>query len=259
MSDTRTITAALYARVSTEDQHCEIQLSCLNAYAKRAGWSTIEYVEKLSGKEGGKRPQLEQLLEDVRMKRIDTVLVHKLDRFGRSTLDTLQNIKTLDFYKVRFQTVEGKIDTDDESPIGKFTLTLLAAVAELERAFIIERTQGGFKAYREAFALGRIGKTRHSKSKKDLPAHRRSHQSTGTASQWIISPGYCPQTGNRPRNGAQVDSCVPITGFNGLTFGVDSTRAPSPKSDVPEPLVCGTMARCKQGTYNSLASTLSVR
>jgi DNA invertase Pin-like site-specific DNA recombinase len=64
------------------------------------------------------------------------------------------------------------IDTDDRSPVGKFTLQLFAAIAELERSFMLERTGAGQKAYREASAAGRVGKTRHSKSKKDLAVGR---------------------------------------------------------------------------------------
>jgi putative DNA-invertase from lambdoid prophage Rac len=64
------------------------------------------------------------------------------------------------------------IDTDDHSPTGKFTLTIFAAIAELERSFILERTGAGQKAYREAFAAGKVGKSRHSKSGKDLPVGR---------------------------------------------------------------------------------------
>ena len=49
---------------------------------------------------------------------------------------------------------------------------MLAAVAELDRAFIVERTQTGYKSYRASFAAGRVGKSRHSKSGKDLPVGR---------------------------------------------------------------------------------------
>jgi Resolvase, N terminal domain len=63
------IRAGIYARVSTEDQHCEIQLDKLRAYVQRSGWHATEYVEKLSGKEGSRRPQLDRLLTDA-------VLVH---------------------------------------------------------------------------------------------------------------------------------------------------------------------------------------
>jgi DNA invertase Pin-like site-specific DNA recombinase len=148
--------AAIYARVSTEDQDCTIQLERLREYVAAWKWESQEYVEKLSGKEGSKRPELERLLADVKAKKIDLVLVWKLDRFGRSTLDTLTNIKTLELHKVRFICPSMGIDTNDESPVGKFTLTIFAAVAELERAFIVERTQGGFRAYRAAFAAGKI-------------------------------------------------------------------------------------------------------
>jgi putative DNA-invertase from lambdoid prophage Rac len=76
--------AAIYARVSTEDQDCEIQLTNLRGYVKRWDWpAAAEYIEKLSGKERGKRPELDRLMSDARMKRIDVVLVWKMDRFGR--------------------------------------------------------------------------------------------------------------------------------------------------------------------------------
>jgi hypothetical protein len=63
------------------------------------------------------------------------------------------------------------IDTDDRSPLGKFILQMLAAVAELDRAFI-KRTHTGYKSYRASFAAGRVGKSRHSKSGKDLAVGR---------------------------------------------------------------------------------------
>jgi putative DNA-invertase from lambdoid prophage Rac len=169
------LTCALYIRVSTEDQEYEDQLAALRDYAKRQGWAALEYIEKLSGKEGVRRPVLDRLLKDAQNKRFDVVVVWKLDRFGRSALDTLENIKKLDAFGIRFLCEsQPAIDTDDRTPLGKFILTILAAVAELERSFIIERTQTGFKSYRAAHAAGRVGKgkTRHSKSGKDLPVGR---------------------------------------------------------------------------------------
>jgi putative DNA-invertase from lambdoid prophage Rac len=164
---------AIYARVSTEDQDCEIQLTNLRNYVRRWEWpAAVEYVEKLSGKEGVSRPQLDRLMEDARMRQVDCILVWKLDRFGRSTLDTLENVRRLEQYHVRFLCPTMNVDTDDKSPTGKFTLTMFAAIAELERAFIVERTQGGFKAYRLKFSTGQIGTTAHSKSGKDLPVGR---------------------------------------------------------------------------------------
>jgi site-specific DNA recombinase len=164
--------AAIYARVSAIDQDCEIQLTNLRQVAKGWGWEAEEYVEKLSGKEGNKRPQLERLLQDARMKQFGVVLVWKLDRFGRSTLDTLNNIKALDSYGVRFLCPSQAIDTDQQNPFAKFFMQMLAAVAELERSMINERTKLGFQAYQAAFKAGKVGTLRHSKSGKDLPIGR---------------------------------------------------------------------------------------
>ena len=170
---------AIYARVSSMDQDWLIQLEKLREHARRWEWESTEYVEKLSGKEGKRRPQLEKLLHDATRREFEAVLVWKMDRFGRSTLDTLTNVKALDACGVRFISLYEGIDTTDKSPVGRFTLTIFSAVAELERSFIVERTQGGFVAYRKAKASGPAAfarfieaRGRHSKSGKDLPIGR---------------------------------------------------------------------------------------
>ena len=113
------LTAALYVRVSTVKQEYEDQISQLRAYAKRQGWKAVEYADKLTGKEDVRRPALEELLADARNKRFDLVVVWKLDRFGRSTLDTLDNIKKLDSFGIRFlSATQPAIDTDDRK-IGR--------------------------------------------------------------------------------------------------------------------------------------------
>jgi DNA invertase Pin-like site-specific DNA recombinase len=167
--------AAIYARVSAVHQDLDIQLAALREYVARQGWEAVEYVEKLSGKEGNRRPQLDRLISDAQNRLFEVVIVWKMDRFGRSSLDALTNVKTLSAYGVRFLvTTMPAIDTDDRSPMGKFILQMMAAFAELERAFIIERTHGGQIAYRAAYAAGKVGagKGRRSKSEKDLPVGR---------------------------------------------------------------------------------------
>jgi hypothetical protein len=88
------LTAAIYARVSTVDQNYEMQLAEACEYARRMGWRVAEYREKVSA--AGKRPELDRLMEDARLKRIDVVVVWKLDRFGRSVHDLTENILKLD-------------------------------------------------------------------------------------------------------------------------------------------------------------------
>jgi DNA invertase Pin-like site-specific DNA recombinase len=166
------MTVAIYARVSTEEQGLDDQLDKLREHCRRWEWEAVEYLDKISGKEGASRPGLEQLLRDASRKEFAAVLVHKMDRFGRSTLDTLTNIRSLDQYGVRFIALQEHIDTDKASPTGKFILTIFAAVAELERSFILERTGAGLKRYRRNYAAGIVGVTCHSKSGKDLPIGR---------------------------------------------------------------------------------------
>jgi DNA invertase Pin-like site-specific DNA recombinase len=149
--------AAIYARVSTEDQHCEMQLTELRAYVERCGWAPAgEYIEKASGKAGSKRPVLKRLLDDARLKRFDVVLVWKLDRFGRSLHHLLENVQLLDNHGIRFVSPSQGIDTDNRSPVGRLLLHIMAAFAEFERSLIVERVRTGVKeAQRQGKHCGR--------------------------------------------------------------------------------------------------------
>ena len=131
--------AAIYARVSTEDQHCELQLAELGGFAERSGWDTAQYIEKLSGKAGVRRPRLERLLADARLRKFDIVLVWKLDRFSRSLRDLIGQVETLDCAGVRFIVPSMNIDTYQKSPTGRFIIHMFEAFAEFERALIVER------------------------------------------------------------------------------------------------------------------------
>jgi len=164
--------AAIYARVSTEDQNCGLQLTELGAYVERSGWTKVEYIEKASGKAGGKRPMLDRLLEDARLKKFDVVMVWKLDRFGRSLQHLIENVRTLDANGIRFMALTQNIDTDTKSPMGKFLMNIFGAFAEFERDLIVERVNAGMKEYQKDFVGGRIGRERHSRSGKDLPVGR---------------------------------------------------------------------------------------
>lgn len=163
---------AIYARVSTQDQRCELQLSELRGYAERMGWEVTEYVEKASGKAGAKRPALDQLMSAARMKRFSAVLVWKLDRFGRSIQELVGRLTELDQLGIRFVSPNQGIDTDHRSPAGRLLMHILAAIAEFERELIRERVAAGIAEHKRAVATGQLGKTRHTRSGKDLPAGR---------------------------------------------------------------------------------------
>ena len=166
------MTAAIYARVSTVDQTCAMQLTELHGYAQRSQWEYVEYVD--AGVSGTKqsRPALDRLLRDARLKRFNVVICWKLDRFGRSMIHLIQNIQELDALGIRFIAPNQGIDTDQKSPTGRLILHILAALAEFERELIKERVASGLVEYRRAYAAGEIGKDRHSRSGKDKAVGR---------------------------------------------------------------------------------------
>jgi len=137
---------AIYARVSTTDQSCQLQLSELRQYVERRNWQTIdEYIDNGWSGSNGNRPQLARLLSDARTRRFDAVLVWKLDRWGRSVADSIKTIQELTSLGIRFLAVTQNIDTDESNPMSRFLLHIMASFAELERELIRERVAAGLE------------------------------------------------------------------------------------------------------------------
>jgi DNA invertase Pin-like site-specific DNA recombinase len=123
-----------YARVSTLDQHLDLQLRAL----KKAGCTKI-WREKVSGL-SRQRPELQRLLDQLRPG--DTVVVWKLDRIARSTRHLLEIMDTIREAGVRFRSLsEPWADTTTHA--GKMIMTVFAGIAEFERDLIQERTAAG--------------------------------------------------------------------------------------------------------------------
>ena len=133
-----------YARVSTDDQHLDLQRDAL----QQAGCSVI-YEEAASGKSAA-RPEVEQCRKALRAG--DTLVVWRLDRLGRSLHDLVQIVAELEQRGVHFESLTEKIETGSAS--GKLQFHVFAALAEFERGLIRERTQAGLAAAR---ARGRAG------------------------------------------------------------------------------------------------------
>lgn len=169
----QSIRCAVYARVSTLDQNCEMQLRELREYCGRRGWEIVnEYVDTgISGSKAS-RPQLNKLKQDARERRFDVVLVWKLDRWGRSVADSIAGIQEIVSLGIRWIAVTQNLDTDESNPMARFLLHIMAAFAELEREMIRERVAAGLKQHKANVALGRLGKDLHTRSGKDLPAGR---------------------------------------------------------------------------------------
>lgn len=124
-----------YARFSTEDQDLSMQTAKLLAAGVHPDNLHTDKASALSKK----RPGLELALKDCVAG--DTLVVWKLDRFGRSVLDLLTRIKALQERGVAFRSLTDNIDTS--TPVGNLILVLLSAVAQFERDLIAERTRAG--------------------------------------------------------------------------------------------------------------------
>lgn len=145
-----------YGRVSTKDQTTENQrLEIQNAGYKVDYWFADEGI---SGKtHASQRPQFVAMLDKIRVE--ETLVVSKLDRLGRDAEDVLRTVRTLAERKIEVVVLQlGKLDL--ASSAGKLMLTMLAAVATMERDLLVERTQSGLaRAKAEGRVLGRPPKT----------------------------------------------------------------------------------------------------
>jgi putative DNA-invertase from lambdoid prophage Rac len=143
------VKCALYMRVSTTDQQCEVQARELRDYCQRRGWDIAEEYRD-EGVSGAKksRPGLDRLMKSAQSRHIDTIIVWKLDRFSRSVLHLNEQLAVLKSCGVRFLAVSQNIDTDSSNPTSGLLLNILAAVAEFERELIRERTKSGVELAR---------------------------------------------------------------------------------------------------------------
>ncbi|GJH02741.1 recombinase family protein [Paraburkholderia terrae] len=129
-----------YARVSTEEQNLDLQVSALKA----AGCERLFHDHGVSGSTF-RRPGLDDTL--MHLNRGDTLVVWRLDRLGRSLTKLVELIDTLEARDIRFQSLTEAIDTTSCS--GMFVFHMMAALAQFERTLISERTRCGMKAARE--------------------------------------------------------------------------------------------------------------
>lgn len=124
-----------YARVSTSQQSLDIQIRALKAAGVKANRI---FTDKASGSSTDREG-----LNLLRMKveEGDVILVKKLDRLGRDTVDMIQLIKEFDTHGVAIRFIDDGISTDGD--MGKMVVTILSAVTHAERSRILERTNEG--------------------------------------------------------------------------------------------------------------------
>ena len=138
---------ALYARVSTSDQHPEIQLHALRSYATARGLDLAsEYVDHGVSGAKSRRPALDRLLADARRRRFDVLAVTKLDRLARSVSHLVTLAGELEALGIDLVVLDQAIDTS--TPSGRLLFHVLSSIAEFERDLIRDRTRAGMQAAR---------------------------------------------------------------------------------------------------------------
>ncbi len=140
---------AIYARVSTTEgkQTPKNQLRQLRTYAKARDFTVIaEYIDHATGR-NEKRPEYQKLLDAVRKRQADIVLVWRYDRFARSTKALITALNEFRTLGVDFISYQENIDTT--TPQGEMVFTIMASLAQFESALIGERTKAGMQRARE--------------------------------------------------------------------------------------------------------------
>ena len=152
------IIVALYARVSTEDQTTDNQIIRLREAAKSRGYMIYgEFIDTASGA-CASRPQLDRMMILAKQGKVHRIMATKLDRMTRSVINLTSMMQLLESWGVSVEFLDQPIDTSTAS--GRFTTTILAAVAEFERELISDRTKDGqARAIAQGKVIGRPGKS----------------------------------------------------------------------------------------------------
>lgn len=147
---------AVYLRVSTAEQDFRSQKQAVLDYCARRQWKNPSiYQEKVSGSKV-RRTELDRLMQDARAGKVDTVVVFKMDRIGRSLPHYIQVVKELEALKVGVIATSQGIDTSQDNPTGRLHMHFLGVIAEFEGDTIRDRTMAGLaSARRRGRKLGR--------------------------------------------------------------------------------------------------------
>jgi DNA invertase Pin-like site-specific DNA recombinase len=131
---------AIYARVSTADQNAESQLHDLRKYCEARRWTVVKEFRD-DGVSGASedRPALRELMDEVRKRRVDCVLVWRFDRFARSSSHLVRTLDEMRARDIDFASYQEGVDT--ATAHGKMVFTIIAAMAEFERELLRERVR----------------------------------------------------------------------------------------------------------------------
>jgi DNA invertase Pin-like site-specific DNA recombinase len=164
----------IYARVSTKDQSCELQIRDLRSFCTARGFDLVrEYVDVGQSGATDSRPELNKLMDDASKRQFDAIVVWRFDRFARSTKHLLTALEEFRSLGIQFISYQENVDTS--TPLAQALFTIVSAVAQLERDLIRERVTAGI---RNARANGkRLGRPKSSVDRAQVLQLREQGQS----------------------------------------------------------------------------------
>ena len=185
--------AAIYVRVSTNEQDTGLQETELQQYVESRGWECVVYRDKAQSGAKNDRPALNAMLSDMRRRKFDVIVVWKLDRLARSLKQLLTIGEECRSLGVDLVSLRQNIDTT--LPAGRLTFQILGAVAEFERELLRERVKAGMaQARRTGKHVGRPSLRKFQPTDID---QMRELRSTGTSvrklakdfetTQWMVA------------------------------------------------------------------------
>lgn len=169
--------AAVYARVSTDDQTEDLQLRDLRAYCAMRGWVAKEFIDHGVSGRRARRPALDALWAAVRNREVDIVVVWRFDRFGRTVRQLIIALEEFRELGVEFASIREQMDTT--TPLGRAMFTVAAAFAELESNVLGERTKAGMRAARERGS--KIGRPAEADGAEVVQLHKRGKKTAEIA------------------------------------------------------------------------------
>ena len=193
---------AIYYRVSTDKQDLSSQKQAVESWltsleeAKKPTKIT-EYVDE--GISGAKtdRPAYQSLLDDCSKKKIDTIVVYKLDRFSRNATDAIRTLLDLDECNVAFISVtQPVLNLGHDNPFRRTMLAAFAEIAEIERQTIVQRVKAGLEAAKQrGIKLGAPKKIDEAKTEAIITKRKAGMSYRAIAKELDISFGSVQKVG----------------------------------------------------------------
>ncbi|MBM3500672.1 MAG: recombinase family protein [Armatimonadetes bacterium] len=141
------VCAFVYCRVSTQEQATDDHYSLANQearcrdYIKQRSWQLVKVLKDVGSGKSAERPNYQERLLAIREKRVDVVVVYRLDRLSRNVVDVYNALNALSRSEVGFASVQGAFDTT--TAMGRAMLGVSAVFAQLTREMISENTRDG--------------------------------------------------------------------------------------------------------------------